>query len=115
MSLDYQLVKNWPIGKSEQRYTRKDTMLYALGVGAAMANPLAPEDLKFVFERRLQALPTFAALLAGNADWMSDPQVGIELDMVLHGEQFLTMHQVLPVSGAVVAVGLTGVGIIRLV
>lgn len=104
MSLDYHLVRHWPIQKATQRYTAKDSMLYALGVGVATENPLAADDLKFVYERELQALPTFATLLAGNAGWMADPKTGIRLDMVLHGEQFLTLHRPLPPAGEVVGI-----------
>jgi acyl dehydratase len=104
VSLDYHLVRHWPIPKATQRYTAKDSMLYALGVGVATENPLAADDLKFVYEQQLQALPTFAALLAGNAGWMADPNTGIQLDMVLHGEQFLTLHRPLPPAGGVVGI-----------
>lgn len=101
MQLDYQLIKNWSIGRTAQRYTSKDTILYALGVGAATENPLHVDDLTFVYERDLQALPTFAALLAGNPDWIMDPKIGIDLRLVLHGEQFLTIHRPIPAQGHV--------------
>jgi acyl dehydratase len=104
VSLDYQLVRNWPIDKAVQQYTAKDTILYALGIGAATENPLAADDLKFVYERKLQALPTFAALLAGSAGWMADPKAGIDLNLVLHGEQFLTITRPLPPAGTVYGV-----------
>lgn len=101
MSLDYQLVKNWPLEKASQQYTAKDAIIYALGVGAAMENPLPADDLKFVYERKLAVLPTFATLLAGNPDWIGDPRTGINVSQVLHGEQFLTIHRPLPAEGAV--------------
>ncbi|WP_076590843.1 MaoC/PaaZ C-terminal domain-containing protein [Herminiimonas arsenitoxidans] len=102
MSLNYETVKNWPIPEAAQKYTAKDTILYALGVGSATQNPLPPEDLKFVYERKLQALPTFASLLAGDSSWMADPKAGIDLNKVLHGEQFLTIHKPLPPEGSVI-------------
>lgn len=102
MALDYALMKNWPIAESSQEYSGKDVMLYALGLGAATSNPVAPEDLQFVYERGLHALPTFATLLAGSGNWMADPKLGIDLNKLLHGEQFLTIHQPLPASGRVV-------------
>jgi acyl dehydratase len=104
VTLDYELVKNWPVERITQRYTARDTILYALGVAAATENPLAEEDLKFIFEHKLQALPTFAALLAGNGDWIGDPRTGIDVKRVLHGEQFLTIYQPLPAEGAVYGV-----------
>jgi len=102
VSLNYDVVKNWPIPEAAQKYTAKDTILYALGVGSATQNPLPPEDLKFVYERKLQALPTFASLLAGDSSWMANPKAGIDLNKVLHGEQFLTIHRPLPAEGSVI-------------
>jgi hypothetical protein len=100
--LDYQRIKNWPIPEARQTYSERDTILYALGVGAATRNPLAPEDLQFVYEPGLKALPTMASILAGGASWLADPETGIDLSKVLHGEQFLTLHQPLPAYGEVI-------------
>jgi acyl dehydratase len=100
--LDYERIKNWPIPETRQRYTDRDTILYALGVGAATCNPLPPEDLQYVYENGLKALPTMATVLAGAAAWLADPQTGIDLTRVLHGEQFLTLHNALPSSGEVI-------------
>lgn len=102
MALDYALMKNWPIAETTQDYAKKDVILYALGLGAATTNPVAADDLQFVYERGLAALPTYATLLAGSGAWMADPRLGIDLAKVLHGEQFLTIHQPLPSRGAVV-------------
>ncbi|MES2258564.1 MAG: MaoC/PaaZ C-terminal domain-containing protein [Pseudomonadota bacterium] len=102
MALDYTLMKNWPIAERSQRYSGKDAILYALGLGAASSNPVAADDLQFVYERGLKALPTFATLLAGSGDWMADPKLAIDLNKLLHGEQFLTIHRPLPAEGTVV-------------
>lgn len=104
MVLDYPLIKRWPLAQVTQTYTAKDVILYALGVGAATVNPLPAQDLRFVYERGLQALPTFATLLAGNSDWIADPKTGIQVDQVLHGEQFLTVHRALPAAGQVLGI-----------
>ena len=104
MSLDYQRIKSWPIEKVALRYAKRDTILYALGAGAAMENPLAPQDIQFVYEKSLKALPTFAAVLAGNSDWLADPATGIDMNQVLHGEQFLRIESPLPAQGEVHAV-----------
>lgn len=101
MALDYTLMKNWQIAEVRQHYTNQDVILYALGLGAAVDNPVAAGDLQFVYERGLQCLPTYATLLAGSGDWLADPKLGIDLNQVLHGEQFLTIHQPLPAEGVV--------------
>lgn len=100
MPLDYEKVKHWPIPDSVHTYTERDTILYALGVGAATSNP--PEDPKFVYERGLKALPTMAVVLAGGNFWMADPAAGIDLAKMLHGEQFLRLHKPLPAVGTLV-------------
>lgn len=102
MALDYELIKNWPLPEARQHYTERDTILYALGVGAATANPLSPEDLQLVYEKGLKALPTLATILASGEFWMGRPETGIDLRKVLHGEQFLRIHQPLPASGTVI-------------
>jgi acyl dehydratase len=102
VAFDYQTIKNWPIPESTQEYSSRDTILYALGVGAATSNPPLPEDLKFVYEKGLQALPTMHAVLAPGPFWMADPNTGIVVSKLLHGEQFLTVHKPLPPEGRVV-------------
>jgi acyl dehydratase len=98
--LDYDKLKNWPIPDSVHSYTEKDTILYALGVGAATQNP--PEDPQFVYERGLQALPTMAVVLAGGVFWLADPAAGIDMARLLHGEQFLRLHRPMPSAGTLI-------------
>jgi len=100
--LDYHRIMNWPLEEARQAYSKRDVILYALGVGAATTNPLPLEDLQFVYEKGLKALPTFATVLASGRFWMADPETGIDLTKVLHGEQFLTIHKPLPAQGEVI-------------
>ncbi|MCW8158403.1 3-alpha,7-alpha,12-alpha-trihydroxy-5-beta-cholest-24-enoyl-CoA hydratase [Stutzerimonas stutzeri] len=103
MPLDYERIKSWPIPEGRQEYSARDTILYALGVGVATSNKLSPEELQFVFEKGLQALPTMATILGSpEGFWMADPEAGIDLAKVLHGEQFLTIHKPLPAQGVVI-------------
>jgi acyl dehydratase len=83
-------------------YTRKDTILYALGLGIGAEHPFDPGELKYVYERQLVVLPTFAVTLGADAMKLSDPDLHINYTMVLHGEQWLQMHKPLPVEGRVV-------------
>lgn len=84
-----------------QSYDRRDTILYALGVGCGVPDPLDGGDLAFLLEDRLAALPTMAVTLAWDDAWMRDPATGIDLRRVLHGEQRLTLHAPLPPAGRV--------------
>ena len=76
-------------------YAARDTMLYALSVGAG-ADPLNAEDLKLVYENDLCALPSMATVLAYPGAWISEPQFRVDYLKLLHGEQDLTVHKTLP-------------------
>ncbi len=106
MPINYDQLINWKIPEVEQQLTRRDTMLYALGVGLG-ADPCDANQLKFVYEQNLQALPTMAIILGYPAPWHAHPDTGITRSHVVHGEQGFTIHQPLPVEGTIV--GLTKV------
>lgn len=82
------------------RYGIKDTMLYALTVGAG-ADPLDADDLKLVYEQELRALPTMSAVIAYPGLWITEPQFEVNYLKLLHGEQDLTIHQPLPAQAEV--------------
>jgi acyl dehydratase len=100
LSIDYDRLINWPIPDARQDYAAKDTILYALGVGAGSRNPAA--DLGMLYERGLKALPTMAVTLATGPMWVADPKTGIDLTRMLHGEESLLVHKPLPAAGSVV-------------
>jgi len=89
---------NWVIPEVEQRLTRRDTILYALGVGLG-ADPCDTDQLKFVYEDRLQALPTMAIILGYPGPWHAHGDTGITRSHVVHGEQSLRIIKPLPVDG----------------
>ena len=104
MPIDYDQLINWKIPEVEQQYTRRDTILYALGVGLG-ADPCDADQLKFVYEQNLQALPTMAIVLGYPGPWYAHPYTGITRSHVVHGEQSFAIRQPLPAEGAIV--GLT--------
>ena len=61
-------------------------MLYALGVGLG-ADPLDAGQLRFVFEKDLQALPSMVAVLGTPGFWWRDPRTGADWVKLVHGEQ----------------------------
>lgn len=79
----------------EFSYSERDTMVYALGVGMGRV----PDELPFVFERSLQALPTQAVVVAWDDTWQDT--IGLDVSRVVHGEQRVTLHQPLPAQGRV--------------
>src|SRR5581483_104036 len=99
MAIDYQRLKTLAIPEVEQVYSAKDTILYALGLGFG-ADPVDPHQLKFVYEDGLKALPTMPVVLAPLA--RAGVDLGINRKLVVHGEQGLTLHKPVPVSGTVI-------------
>lgn len=86
---------------SENSWTSKDCLLYALGVGAGSLD--ASEELAFTTENSKgidqQVLPTFA-VIAGAGGGGALRSIGtFNFAMLVHGEQAVTLHQPLPVEG----------------
>lgn len=84
----------------EHVYTKRDTMLYALGLGFG-ADPLDARQLQFVFEEGLRALPSMSVVLAHPGFWIRRPEFGVDWLRLLHGEQSFEVHRPLPPEGAV--------------
>ena len=104
MALDYRHVLNYPVPVVEQRYTWRDSALYALSAGLG-TDALDDAQLRYVYEQHAsgqQALPSMAAVLGYPGFWMRAPDVGIDWVRLVHGEQALTIHRPLPVEGHVV-------------
>ncbi len=101
MTIDYETLANWRFPEKTQTYDWKDTALYALGIGLG-ADPMSRDELQFVYEPWLEALPTMAAVLAGPGFWIRDPATGIDWANSLHGEEEIVLHRPLPPTGTVV-------------
>jgi acyl dehydratase len=101
LPINYEKLIHWDIPEVEQQISRRDTMLYALGVGLG-ADPCDSEQLRFVYEKDLQALPTMAIILAYPGPWHAHPETGITRSHVVHGEQGFAIDRPLPVEGTVV-------------
>jgi acyl dehydratase len=99
--LDYERVLNYQFPPIEQSYTTRDTMLYALGLGLSR-DPLNRDELKFTFEKHLQALPTMAVVLCRPGVWYKEPQLGIDFVKLLHGEQSLTVRRPIPPAATII-------------
>ncbi|MGC4251010.1 MAG: MaoC/PaaZ C-terminal domain-containing protein [Sphingobium sp.] len=76
----------------ENSWSERDTILYALGVGA--------DDLPFVYEKQLVALPTMAAAVGyPGFDFWTAPELGIDTGRIVHGETEVLLHRPLPSAG----------------
>jgi acyl dehydratase len=109
MPLDHSLV-GVPSEPQERSWTSKDALLYAIGVGAGLGDPL--QELEFTTENtegvRQQVLPTYAVLVA---QARTSRSLGdFDRAMLVHAEQAFELHRPLPVEGTVRTVAtVTGV------
>jgi acyl dehydratase len=94
MAIDPDKLLSMPPIVTRQTLTARDTILYALGVGAS--------ELDFLFEERLKALPTMAVTLGYPGFIWRDPALGANWQKILHGEQSTILHAPLPVEGEIV-------------
>jgi acyl dehydratase len=101
VAINYEKLINWDIPEVRQSLTRRDTILYALGVGLG-ADPCDMRELRFVYEDGLQALPTMAITLGYPGPWHAHPAIGITRSHVVHGEQGFRILKPLPVEGDIV-------------
>ena len=100
MAIQYEKIMKSDIPLVEQTLTKRDTMLYALGVGLG-ADPMDEQQLQYVYEKNLKALPTMAIILGYPGPWHATLDTGITRSHVVHGEQGFVIHQPLPVEGAI--------------
>lgn len=91
MTIDPDKLLNAPPIRIEQDWQERDTILYALGVGS--------EDLDFVYEENLKALPTMAVVLGYPGFIWQNPEWNVAWKKVLHGEQSIIIHKPFPATG----------------
>jgi acyl dehydratase len=90
MAINHDKLMAWPFEDVRHRYTQRDTMLYALGLGLG-ADPTDEDELRFVYEKDLVALPTLPVVLGYPGMWLKDPATGVDAVRLVHGEQSLTI------------------------
>ncbi|OAI94793.1 MaoC/PaaZ C-terminal domain-containing protein [Pseudomonas putida] len=98
--LNYERVKHWPIEEVTQSYSKRDSILYALGLGVG-GDPMDPVQLRFTFEKDLQAVPTLAAAIAWPKPWMTNPDTGVDYLKLVHGEQDTEWFRPMPAEATV--------------
>jgi acyl dehydratase len=100
MALNHSLV-GVPGEPAERSWDSKDALLYAVGVGASLGDPLA--ELEFTTENSegidQQVLPTYAVLIAQGRT--SGNLGDFDRAMLVHAEQAIELHRPLPVAGTV--------------
>lgn len=101
--IDHDALMGREFAPVEHRYTKKDTILYALGLGLG-TDPLNPAHLRATYEGAAGfcALPAMVNVLAYPGFWAMEPDTGITWQKLLHGEQSLTLHAPLPAEGTLI-------------
>lgn len=100
--LDYCATKAFDSGNVVERYGIRDSLLYALAVGAG-ADPMDRDGLRFVYEAGQQTIPSMASVLAQPGFWMRDrSELGIDALRLVHGEQRVRFLAPLPPAGEVI-------------
>jgi len=98
MPLNHSLV-GVPGEPAERSWTSTDALLYAIGVGAGLGDPL--QELQFTTENtagvQQHVLPTYGVLLAQAR--MSGDLGDFDRAMLVHAEQSIELHRPLPVAG----------------
>jgi len=100
MSLDLSVI-GVPGEPQERSWDSKDALLYAVGVGAGLGDPL--QELEFTTENsegiEQKVLPTFGVLLAQARTARSFGS--FDRALLVHAAQAFTVHRPIPVSGTV--------------
>lgn len=97
MSLIYEHVMSLQSPPAAVRYTDREILLYALGVGFGQTDATDARELRFVLEKDLLAVPTAATVIARDPSLLH--RSGINMTMAVHGEQRLRLYKPLPPSG----------------
>ena len=100
MTIVYEQLKALQMPDAEQVITDREVMHYALSVGMG-EDPMDRDELPYVFEKNLKTIPTIATAIAWEDGWIF--KSGLNANMVVHGEQWLTMHRPFPAAAHVLA------------
>ncbi len=102
--MDPQALLQHTLPTVRQAWSTRDTILYALAVGAAQGEEaLDKAQLRFVYEPQLQALPTLCAVLGDPGFWMRDADSTLDWRRLVHGEESVQWLRPLPAQGEVLA------------
>lgn len=111
--IDPAAILAYDFGEPKESYAPRDAILYALGLGLG-TDPLDAGELRFLDERALAVLPTFAVTRCTPGMWIRDPALGVDFGKLVHSAQWAEFPAPLPpsarVRGSARAVSLTDRG-----
>src|SRR3984957_7163111 len=82
-------------------WSDRESMLYALAIGMG-SDPENGEELQFVYEKNLKAVPTLATVVAWGAN-IGPEKLGLNRALTVHGEESITWHRPIPATSSVIA------------
>lgn len=101
MAIIYEKLLGWKFDEIVHDYKWQDSSFYALSIGLG-TDPLSQQQLNFIYEPWIQAVPAMATVLANPGFWVRDPETGIDWAQSLHGEQAIVLHKPLQPQGSLV-------------
>jgi acyl dehydratase len=99
MTLNYEGLMKFRL-ENTAHYSDVDTRLYAFGVGFGR-DPFNENELHYVYEKQLVAVPTMASIFVNTFSPGLLADNGVNMQLILHGEERLTLYRSLPAQGAV--------------
>lgn len=102
MPIDYDFLMQREFPVIRHRYSRRDVLIYALGIGLGF-DPVDERQLPFVTDENLRVFPTMAAILAYPGLWIRESDTGLDWEHALHSEQGMEFLRPLPVEGEIEA------------
>lgn len=110
LPIDIAAALGGPPSVREFSWTEDDVLLYHLSLGAG-AHSTDPAELRWIYERDLQVLPTFPVVAgarggsaARSGEAMRMPGIDVDLRQILHGGQGVTVYGSVPSSGSARAI-----------
>ena len=95
MPLDEARVRNFEFPEITFEVSKKDAMLYALGLGLGF-DPLDEHQLRHVYEKGLIVFPTMPVVLGSTGPWFAD--AGLDFTKLVHGAQALQIERPVPLE-----------------
>ena len=96
MAISYPAILDQSFPPQALSWNDKTSMLYALGIGLG-SDPLNADELPFVYENGLKAVPTVATVIAFSVEPLS--RSGLNMARVVHAEQAVRFHKTIPPEG----------------
>jgi acyl dehydratase len=98
--MNLQKLQDFKFASVEQHYTKKDAMIYAMGLGYG-SRPLDTDHLRFLLEEGIESVPSMCVILGYPGFWLRDPELEVDWVRLLHGEHYFEIHREISAQGVV--------------